>query len=358
MKRSFAVSIVFLLILSTPSIVFAHHRAKILGASTSTPSLSPTVEGPGLILPDSPLFFLDKLKQNVRLFFAFTPQAKAKVFSDIASERMAELNFMLAKQDQKGIDIALTGVSENLKNAAGEIEKAQLSGKDVSQIAKQVNNTIKTKQEGLDLLEAQTTGELQAKVSAVNEGVLESKVTVEDGLPEDELQKEIKSDLERSITKNLQEASSAAKGIESDLEELQNQEKEAGQNALKRRQEALQKAIEQKNEELKKDQERLLEFEKKKNDELLKLETDEAKSVKETVEKAKEAATAFSNARREVEKVKTRQEGSTGSSNTSSSSNSSGSSTSGSSGSGSSESSKSGGSNTSGSSGSGKSGKD
>ncbi|MDO8639496.1 MAG: hypothetical protein Q7R53_01090, partial [bacterium] len=52
-----ALFFVFLLIIIRP--VSADYRSRVLGASTvSGLEIPPTIEGPGLILPDSPLFFL------------------------------------------------------------------------------------------------------------------------------------------------------------------------------------------------------------------------------------------------------------------------------------------------------------
>ncbi|OGH23168.1 MAG: hypothetical protein A3F31_04220 [Candidatus Levybacteria bacterium RIFCSPHIGHO2_12_FULL_38_12] len=283
----------------------ARHRSKVLGTSVGVPSLPPTVEGPGFILPDSPLFFLDRLKQDVNLFLAITPEAKAKVRSKIAGERLAELRFMLAKQDPKGIDIALSGVSDNIKEAAAEIERAQLAGKNVTLVAKEINDSIKKKQEALDSLEEEAGGELKAKVAVVSQGVLESKVKIEDALPEDQLQEEIEDDLERNVHRGIKKTSDSARDVVEYLEELQEQEKEAARKSLKKREEAIKKAIEEKNEELRKDEERLLEYERKKNDELLKLEAKEALEVKETVQKAQEAALKLNSTRKEVNQVKT-----------------------------------------------------
>lgn len=338
-KRSgiiFLVALLFFLI-SEPPEIYAHHRSKVLGASTfpSDVTLPPTVEGPGFILPDSPLFFLDTIKQNIRLFVAVSPEAKAKVHAQIAGERVAELRFMLAKNNAKGIEITLESISSNIKQAGDQIERAQLAGRNVEGVAKVVNLEIKAKQETLDALEKQTDAELKAKVQAVSAAVLESKVKVEDGLSDDELEQEIEDDLLRNISRNLDAATDSARDLEEDLNELSKQHEEAGKKSLKRREEALKKAIEEKNEELKKDAQRFLEFEKKKNDELMKLEAAEAEKVRETVRKAQETAASLKNATQKIGEIKSQ---SAESSNTSSASSGSGSSSNSNSGSGSSSS--------------------
>ena len=141
-KISFAIGLLGICLLLLTSSASAHHRKRVLGVSTftTTPSLPPTIEGPGFILPSSPLFFVDQFKQEIRLAFAFSPERKAKVYSQIAGERLAELRFELEKNNEKGIQTALEGMNQNIKGAAENIARAQLSGKNVAQTAKEINN--------------------------------------------------------------------------------------------------------------------------------------------------------------------------------------------------------------------------
>ena len=196
MRRAVLVFIfIIFLFFTVNSVSFAHHRERVLGASTSPSSLQmpPTVEGPGFILPDSPLFFMDQMKQNFRLFLAFTPEQKAKVRTNVAAERLAELRLMLAKNNERGIKIALDGVAENYKEASNNLNEAELSGKDISDLAKKINDDIKLKRQSLDLLEDQSTGELYARIKATQVSIDEAKVQIEDKLPEEELEKEVKA---------------------------------------------------------------------------------------------------------------------------------------------------------------------
>ena len=150
-------SLVFSFVLIFSPSAIASHRAQVLGDATvpSDLSIPPTGEGPGILLPDSPFFFLDELKQNLRLFLAFNPEVKAKVHAAIAGERLAELQFMLAKNNEDGIRIALLGVSDNLKKAAEDLSRAKLKGKDIKILAKTLNDSIKEKREKLSFLEYQ-----------------------------------------------------------------------------------------------------------------------------------------------------------------------------------------------------------
>lgn len=338
MRRIIFSLFVLFFLLGTTQRVSAYHQKQVLAAETENQKLliPPTVEGPGLILPDSPLFFLDQLKQNTRLLFAITPEARAKVRADIAGERLAELRFMLTKNNQKGIQVALDGVSQNLQKAGDELAQAQLTGRDISSLAKSINLAVKEKQKSLDVLEHTAKGELKTRVKATQDALMTAKVKVEDSLPEQEIENEVRDDLNRLAERRVREASESAKEVENELGELRKQASESAQKSLKRREEALKKAIEEKNEGLKKAEERLLEAEKKKQEQFLRVQDKVAEQARKAIEEAQKAARGFQQAQQNVNEIRNRPvgENSGKSSNDSSKSGSSGS---GSSGSGSSE---------------------
>lgn len=251
-KRSavfLSVLFALLLFLVFSTSVLAFSAKEVLGDSTVQVSLSipPTAEGPGFILPDSPLFFLDKLKQEVRLFLAFTPEEKAKIHAAVAGERLAELQFMLAKNNVSGIRTALQGVADNLKKASDDLDSAKLSGRNINLLAKSINDSIKDKQQKLSVLEAKATGEIKAQVQATKEALKISKIKVEDNLPQDLLINEVVDDLNQEIDDNLNKATSSAKGINRAIEVLTRLASEAAQKNQIRREEALRQAIEVKN---------------------------------------------------------------------------------------------------------------
>ncbi len=193
----------------------------VLGDSAQNiAQIPPTTEGPGFLLPDSPLFFLDKLKQRIRLFFAFTPEAKAKVYTSVAGERFAELRFMLDRQNRAGIYTDLQGVAENFSGAADQLAMAKLSGKDVSRLARSINIDIKEKQDSLDILEKEETGSLKDEIIATQRSLLESKVKVEESLPAQDLAGEIRDDLNRELGENLDQTNSSILEIQRELNVL------------------------------------------------------------------------------------------------------------------------------------------
>jgi hypothetical protein len=189
-------------------------------AGQSTLSIPPTVEGPGLILPDSPLYPLDLVKQNFRLLLAFTPEQKARAHNAIAGERMAELRIMLAKNNVKGIRTALQGVSDNLKAASENLADARLTGRNINSLAEEINNSIKEKQKTLSVLRSQAAGEVRAQVFAAEEGLKVAKVNVKEDLPAGLLTNETIDDLNMQINKNIASASLSASEINHALEVL------------------------------------------------------------------------------------------------------------------------------------------
>lgn len=217
-------SLFLVLFLALPVSALAYNPA-ILGESTTSaiPSIAPTVEGPGFILPDSKLFFLDRFKQKVRLFLAFRPEARAKVHVDVAGERLAELRLMLSRNNPKGISIALDGISGNLKDVDDEIYQAQLSGRDISNLAKTLNLSIKRLQDALDFLAVQATGDTAAQVNLAQSVAFKTKLRVTDSLPALEQQNELLDDLTRRAREQVQQSSDNSISIQNTLDELSKQ---------------------------------------------------------------------------------------------------------------------------------------
>lgn len=306
MRRVLSLSFVVLLfILVSRNPILAHHQA-VLGVSTSSalPQLEPTAEGPGLILPDSPLFFLDRLKQNIRVVLAFTPEEKARIHAQIAGERLAELRFMLARNNKNAASTALLAVSENLRSSATNLSQAQFRGRDVKKLAREINQNIKAKQKVLDSFENSADGSLKILAEQVQEDIFQSKVEVEDSLPEEDLENEIKDDLARRIERKVAFASDSARLLRKDLDELTREASESATKSLKRREEMLRKAIEKADEKEKKAQEKLLEEEKRKQTGLLNAQKKAAEQAQEALIRAQKATTEFKKAQQVVNEIR------------------------------------------------------
>lgn len=284
-----------LFILVSPK-VYGYQKL-VLAAETQNLSMPPTVEGPGLLLPDSPFFFLDRWKQTIRIFFAFTPQGKAQVYSDIAGERLAELRFMLLRQNLDGVTVDLQGIRDNTRAEAQELNSAQLSGFNVQDEARALNLSIKQRLQALDALGLSAKGELQADIKFTTQTLADSKSTIEDSLSPTDLTQEVQYDTQRELLINFQDASTSAMQIQETLIELQ---KEASQSALQNqteREEALKIEIASETNALKRAnlQEQLSAIEK--SNISLQLVGDAEKEASNIVSSAQKAASDYNNSK-------------------------------------------------------------
>lgn len=242
MKIKAALLLSFLLLIGSFSPAFALQKG-VLGISTDHLALPPTVEGPGFFLPDSPFYFLDNLKQHIRLFFSFTPQMKASVYASIAGERLAELRFELAKNNAQAAEIALSGVRENTKQAALALDDARLMGNNVEEEAADINRQIKEHLLNLDTLNFQATGEMKADVAYTTQTLADAKAVVEDGMRKDLIENEVKDDMTREVAVKLINTASTAEELKADLDELQKEATSGAQKALPNRKTAINTVI-------------------------------------------------------------------------------------------------------------------
>lgn len=94
------------------------------------------------LTPASPFYFFDKLGEALREFFTFNPEGKARLQIEFAAERVAEIKIVLETKgvDAKGLETAEARLREHLGEAAGIVIKQKNKGKDVSALAKELND--------------------------------------------------------------------------------------------------------------------------------------------------------------------------------------------------------------------------
>lgn len=305
MKRYCILVLLLLLIALLPQKAFAHHKKAVLGETTIASELdTPAVTaGPGYILPDSPLYFVDNIFQTVRLATAFTSERRAKIRAEIAGERLAELRIMLAKNNTQGIATAITQLTKETDLAAKDLGDAAAGGKNVEVLAKEINESIKIQRSFLGTLASQSDGALKLQFQSASEALQEAKIEVEDELPEDELEHEIDEALNEEIEQEVEDVSNSTEALERALEKFQEQASESAKKALSRREEAIRQAIKNQNEALRREHERLLEREKKKQEELLNVNKKATKEAKEVAEKTREGAKTIEATREEVRRI-------------------------------------------------------
>lgn len=341
-----SVSLLVVIFLSFAISTYGHHQKQVLGDVTEASELllPPVTSGAGFILPDSPLFFLDKTFQRIRLVLAFTPERRAKTHAQIAGERLAELRIMLARNDSDAISMTLSNLTQEVSQMSRSLSDAAAEGRDVSLLAKQFNETIKTQRKILGILKDQTEGVLKLQLKTARETLREAKVEIEDELPEDELENEIEEDLNEEIEDEVEEASKSSKRLDHAIDVLSKLASQAAEKRQARREEALRRAIEVKDDALRKQEEKFIEQDMKKHKKILEAQKKAHEKAREAMEKAHEATEEFKEAQNAVEELRNQpvSENSGSSSSSGSDSDSSGSSGSGSSGSGSSGSGRSG----------------
>ncbi|MBI5005146.1 MAG: hypothetical protein HZC03_00875 [Candidatus Lloydbacteria bacterium] len=116
------------------------------------------------LTPESSFYFLDRLGENLRQFFTFNPEAKAKLQIEFAGERIAEIKVMVEKKgvNAKGLAVAESLLQANVAYAAEIINEEKVSGKDVSTLAKTLNDEFDAR----DKLLEQTFKDAKAQLKA------------------------------------------------------------------------------------------------------------------------------------------------------------------------------------------------
>lgn len=211
-------------------------------AQLNFPSLS---SGPGFILPDSPFYFLDKFFQSLRLSLAIDPENRSRIRAQVAGERLAELRVMLARNNPPGIEIALSQLTKEVGFSVKDLADAQAKGKNVSALARELNQIFKNQKEVLKAVEDQAGGDLKIRLKAARLSIIDNKIEVEDRLPQDEIENEIKDDLREQVKDETENITGSVQRVELLLKELNKQASSAAQKTVEKRTEALKKAAEE-----------------------------------------------------------------------------------------------------------------
>ncbi len=190
--------------------------------------------GPGYILPDSPLYFVDNLYQEIKLVLALTPEKRAIVRNEIVGERMAELRVMHARGSSRGISIALYELSRESKELAADLKEAELAGRDVTRIAKSINDSLRANRQILAVASAGSSEELSLKLDSANESLLIAKVNVEDYLNPTDFEGAIDEDLEDGVETAVLGIETEAVSADKKLEKLEKRAQKEAENEAKK----------------------------------------------------------------------------------------------------------------------------
>lgn len=103
------------------------------------------------LTPESPLYFIDRFGEALREFFTFNPEGKARLQITFAAERVAEIKIILETKgvEAKGLEVAQSRLQANLAKAATIVTDQKSKGKDVSKLAKELDNQLETPKSAL-----------------------------------------------------------------------------------------------------------------------------------------------------------------------------------------------------------------
>lgn len=99
-----------------------------------TAEIQSTLPEPGLT-PDSPLYFLDTLGENIDLALTRSPEAKAKKAFSRAEEKLAEAKDMAEKGKGEAAENATKRHDDYVEKATENLGKAKALGRDIEALA-------------------------------------------------------------------------------------------------------------------------------------------------------------------------------------------------------------------------------
>lgn len=200
------------------------------------------------LTPESPFYFLDRFGENLQEFFTFNSETKAKLQIEFAGERIAEIKIMIEEKGvhTEGIDKAKLLLLANVAYAAEIINQEKSSGKDVTALAKDIDDQFDAREKLLTqtfldarakllaermsiknklLVEAQTAGDA-ARVAELTQQLSDLQEQINDlGEKKDEIKnslREQKKDIEENMDIEDQDEDQTDQDIDDDEE--QNQE--------------------------------------------------------------------------------------------------------------------------------------
>ena len=202
-----------LIFLLTPTLAFASH-GNVLGTKTFSSRIDlPVNEGPGLLLPTSPLYFADLWRDNLTLWYSrINGVGEAREHLRIAGERISEVKILLGNKNgnTKGLDIALANIAEHVNGAKEALKQEKNGGKNVEQLAVDLNSIIDNQQKALDILARASDSKAAYKIASLLESISEDEIEIEDEMPQALLASEIEDELEEKIASKMDTAKDAS----------------------------------------------------------------------------------------------------------------------------------------------------
>lgn len=145
-----------------PFLVFAQSQAALPNAG---------------LTPESPLYFLDRFGETLREFFTFNPEGKARLHVTFAAERVAEIKIILETRgvEARGLAVAQNRLQAHLANAATIIADQKSGGKDISALAKELDDDFEGPKSALEETFKEQKRALEAQEKELKQKILEAR---------------------------------------------------------------------------------------------------------------------------------------------------------------------------------------
>ena len=123
------------------------------------------------ITPDSFLYILDKLAENIKITITFDSVKKAKLFLAIAQERLGESNSMIIRSKNDLAEKALKEYQITLDNAINTTNEALENGEKVSDITKEIEDATLSHKEIIEKILVKLNNEIKDTVKEELENI-------------------------------------------------------------------------------------------------------------------------------------------------------------------------------------------
>lgn len=129
------------------------------------------------LTPESPFYFLDKFGEALREFFTFNPEGKARLQITFAAERIAEIKIILETKgaEAKGLEIAQSRLQAHLAKAATIVTEQKIEGKDVSALAKELDDEFEAPKSALEQTFKEQERALESQEKELKRKILEAR---------------------------------------------------------------------------------------------------------------------------------------------------------------------------------------
>lgn len=206
MNKILPVVIIFELLFSSGS-VLAYERGLVKGeVDVVVVENFKIPQGPGFFLPSSPLYSLDLFVNSLKIKLAGSPSEEVRRRGAVAAERLAELKIALEANNPKGIDRALSNLTEHLDGIRTVFVKEKAAGHDVSQLAEEMIDKLTLDYEALEALMAASENVTAKKLEAVETALSETEDSVIEALPNITRERERLRKLTREMVKTTERA--------------------------------------------------------------------------------------------------------------------------------------------------------